>query len=92
VSQLGRLVLGGLGLPLGGVLLGRDELGVLTDGGVGVGEDLLNVLGTDTVSEVGGELLLEPESGRLVGSTQRRVASFSESEKEAKRKHGITEI
>jgi hypothetical protein len=91
VSQLGSLVLGRLGLPLGGVLVGRDELGVLTDGGVGVGEDLLNVLGTDTVSEVGGELLLEPESGRLVGSTQRRVASFSEPEKEAKRKHGITE-
>lgn len=52
-------VLLGLGLPLGGVLLGDLEGGVLTDLLVGGGVDLLNVLGTNVLGEVGSELLLE---------------------------------
>jgi hypothetical protein len=69
LGELGGPVLLRLGLPLGNVLLAGSELGVLSDGGVGVGEEFLNVLGTDTVSEVGRELLLEPESrgGRSLG-------------------------
>jgi hypothetical protein len=41
--ELARAELLGLGLPLGGVLLGGGERGVLTDGSVSVGVDLLNV-------------------------------------------------
>lgn len=48
-----------LGLPLGNVLGGGLELGVLTDGLVSGRVDLLNVLRSDVVGEVGGELLLE---------------------------------
>jgi hypothetical protein len=72
VGELGGLVLLGLGSPLGGVLLGGLELGVLSDGGVGGGEDLLDVLGTDTVGEVGRELLLEPRNRvtRVLGPAQ----------------------
>lgn len=64
LSSLGSVELGssellGLDLPLGGVLLGGLEDGVLSDSGVSVSVDLLNVIGSNTVREVSGELLLE---------------------------------
>lgn len=59
VAELSGPVLGRLGLPLCGILLGRLERRVLSDRGVGVGVDFLNVVGSDAVFEVGRELLLE---------------------------------
>ena len=52
------LVLEGLRLPVLG-LLGGLEGRVLTNGSVGVGVDLLDVLGANAVGKVGRELLLE---------------------------------
>ena len=58
VGEAGGLVLEGLRLPVLR-LFGGLERRVLTDRGVSVRVDLLDVLGADTVLEVGRELLLE---------------------------------
>lgn len=63
VGESGNGVLLGDSLPVLR-LLGGLEGGVLSDGGVSIGVDLLDVLGSDTVGEVGGELLLESEGRR----------------------------
>lgn len=60
--------------PLGGVFLGWLELWVLSDGGVGARVHLLDVLGTNVVSEVGGELLLESEKS-MISDRKRRAYS-----------------
>lgn len=59
--KLGSAVLFALGGPVLR-LLGGLEGGVLADRGVSIGEDLLNVLGADAVSEVSRELLLEADA------------------------------
>lgn len=58
VGELLGGVLKSLSFPVGGLFCGL-ECGVFTNGGVGVGVDFLNIIGTNTICEVGGELLLE---------------------------------
>lgn len=58
MGKLGGPVLRALGLPVLRLVGGLED-GVLTDGGMSVLVDLLDVLRANTVSEVGGELLLE---------------------------------
>ena len=52
------LVLERLGFPVL-LLVGRLEGRVLTNGSVGIGVDLLDIIGTNAIREISGELLLE---------------------------------
>jgi hypothetical protein len=58
VSKFLGLVLERFRLPVGS-LLGGLERRIFTDGSMGIGVDLLNIVRANTISKIGGELFLE---------------------------------
>lgn len=58
VSKFLGLVLKRLRLPVGSLLCGLERR-IFTDGGMSTGVDLLNIVRANTISKIGGELLLE---------------------------------